>query len=91
MTEHIPSIVMALADKVGKTALSWFVASDHVEIVFTTGEKLRFEKEQMAGAMVGAIQELPHKPPKEEFTPVIHNPKPAPVKRHDLPSKSKKK
>jgi hypothetical protein len=80
MTIQIPSIVMALADKVGKTPWSWFVASDHVEIVFTTGEKLRFEKEQMLETLPSGAK-APSKTPLHEITPVVHIPKPKKLSR----------
>ena len=43
--DNPPAEVMALAEKVGMTPLSWFIAPDHITIVFVEGAKLRFERE----------------------------------------------
>jgi hypothetical protein len=39
---EVPKIVSQLAAAQEKKPLSWFVADDHVEIVFTDGQKMRF-------------------------------------------------
>lgn len=40
----IPPLVKRLAEEVHMTPLSWFVADDHVTIVFVEGQKLTFDK-----------------------------------------------
>jgi hypothetical protein len=42
--EKVPPIVQQLADEVGKRPWSWFIADDHVSIVFIDGVKLRFDR-----------------------------------------------
>ena len=41
---EIPSIVKELARQEGKEPWSWFVAPDHVTIVYMDGHKVRYER-----------------------------------------------
>ena len=54
-----PSIVLDLAEKEGKTPLDWFVADDHVTIVYASGEKIRYERESCRGRPCPASKKLP--------------------------------
>ena len=66
----IPSIVLALAEKEGKTPLDWFVADDHVTIVYASGEKIRYANAYPVGAgLVPARNELPLTPPASKKLP----------------------
>jgi hypothetical protein len=42
VSANYPPVVSVLARQVGLVPLSWFVADDHVEIVFEGGKKYRF-------------------------------------------------
>ncbi len=65
----IPSIVLALAEKEGKTPLDWFVADDHVTIVYASGEKIRYERDPVGAGLVPARNELPLTPPASKKLP----------------------
>jgi hypothetical protein len=58
-----PSIVLALAEKEGKTLLDWFIADDHVTIVYASGEKIRYERQ--AEQIPPASKKLPSRKPKK--------------------------
>jgi hypothetical protein len=42
-----PSLVLELATREGKTPLSWFVGDDHVTIVYGSGEKIRYDRDEI--------------------------------------------
>ncbi len=41
----VPPLVKRLAEETHAMPLSWFVADDHVTIVFTDGRKIRYERD----------------------------------------------
>lgn len=42
---QVPPIVKALAEKEGKLPLSWWVASDHMTIVYQDGRKVTYDRD----------------------------------------------
>ena len=52
MTEpHIPAIVMSLAQKVGKKPMEWKEYPDRVVIIFTNGQKMVFDRQELSPTM----------------------------------------
>lgn len=76
MNEKVPSIVLALSEKVGMKPLAWAVKPDEIVIVFEHGAKMKFEREDVPGAEPAKI--IPEAPTQKTITPEIQK---LPVRR----------
>jgi len=69
MSEQFPSIVLALAEKVGLTPAKWREENNKIVIHFTTGQKIVFERLPLEQSDEG--ENMPTTPAKETKTPAI--------------------
>jgi hypothetical protein len=65
MSADYPLVVNVLAKQIGLTPISWFVASDHVEIVFEGGKKYRFALPIAPAAALAAAPSAPKPKPNQ--------------------------
>jgi hypothetical protein len=77
----MPNIVKALAWREGKDPISWFVADDHVTIVYASGEKIRYLEPELE-------PELEQTPPATKKLPAVKPSAPASKK---LPARKPRK
>jgi hypothetical protein len=81
----IPNIVNALAWREGKTPISWFVADDHVTIVYASGEKIRYLEPELEAELETELEKIP---PASKKLPAV---KPSAPASRKLPARKPRK
>jgi hypothetical protein len=56
ISEKVPALVQVLAEKEGKTPIAWFVAEDHVTIVYASGQKVIYDRAPKANVQPAQIR-----------------------------------
>ncbi len=89
MTEHFPAVVMALSQKVGLTPMKWREENNLIIIIFTTGQKMKFEREPEPTPLDKTIYPLDMKTTPASARPGLiarAHPSPTPEKEINLPT-----
>jgi hypothetical protein len=55
-SEMVPPLVQVLAEKEGKIPIGWFVAEDHVTIVYASGQKVIYDRAPKANIQPAQIR-----------------------------------